>query len=394
MIFFILIIAFPVYVIVFQTKKQFIIRKLLNFHKELKKLKRQNRRENHAFIKQNTDTGGTTLIGQTANHIDVRTQDNAKHIFICGTTGSGKTVALSNYIKSGIDKNYPMLILDGKGDVGADSILDIVHKLNTIRKIYIVDLNHPARSGKYNPFYNASPTICKDMLINMTEWSEEHYKLNTERYLQRLVILLNFAGINLSFKNIVRNMPVTEFLRLSSQLSKEKIITKDDHLENVGIANTSGKIAENAVARFSIIAESELGQIFSDDGIDIYIALKQNAVILFILNPLIYPETSPLIGRLILIDSKKAISKLFDDTISRTFFILDEINVYASPTLTDLIIKSRSANITCILSAQSLSDLDYVGGEAFKEQIIENCNNYLVLRQNSSVNAGRLGLIY
>ena len=43
--------------------------------------------------------------------------------------------------------------------------------------------------------------------------------------------------------------------------------------------------------------------------------------------------------------------------------------------------------MTCILATQSLSDLDFANGEYFKEQIIENCNNYIVLRQNSAVNA-------
>lgn len=67
--------------------------------------------------------------------------------------------------------------------------------------------------------------------------------------------------------------------------------------------------------------------------------------------------------------------------------MFDEIGVYASPALLDLVNKSRSADVTCILSTQSLSDLDFVSGEYFKEQIIENCNNYLVLRQNSAINA-------
>jgi type IV secretory pathway TraG/TraD family ATPase VirD4 len=66
---------------------------------------------------------------------------------------------------------------------------------------------------------------------------------------------------------------------------------------------------------------------------------------------------------------------------------MDEINSYASPVLIDLVNKSRSADITCILATQSLSDLDFAVNEAFKEQIIENCNNYIVMRQNSSVNA-------
>ena len=125
---------------------------------------------------------------------------------------------------------------------------------------------------------------------------------------------------------------------------------------------------------------------FDSSGIDIYTALKENAVILFILNPLLYPEMSPLIGNLIVIDSKKAVSKFFRHKKRRIFYILDEINVYASSLLLDLVNKSRSANITCILATQSLSDLDSVN-EQFKEQIIENCNNYIALRQNSSVNA-------
>jgi len=58
-----------------------------------------------------------------------------------------------------------------------------------------------------------------------------------------------------------------------------------------------------------------------------------------------------------------------------------------------LVNKSRSANVTCVLATQSLSDLDYANGEYFKEQIIENCNNYIVLRQNSAVNAEKWAAI-
>ena len=110
-------------------------------------------------------------------------------------------------------------------------------------------------------------------------------------------------------------------------------------------------------------------------------ALQNNDVILFILNPLQYPETSALLGRLILIDSKQAVSSLFDSEI-RKYFVFDEINVYASTVLLDLVNKSRSANVTCILGTQSLADLRAISPE-FKEQTIENCNNYIILRQNA-----------
>jgi len=120
--------------------------------------------------------------------------------------------------------------------------------------------------------------------------------------------------------------------------------------------------------------------------------MSEKAIILFILNPLTYPEASPAFGRLVLIDAKKAIGKLFEankdkDQPQRTFFIMDEINTYATTGLTDLVNKSRSAGVTCVLATQSLSDLDQACGSAYKEQIVENCNNYIVMRQNSGVNA-------
>lgn len=314
--------------------------------------------------------------------------DNAKHIFICGTTGSGKTVALSNYMQNCMKKDFPMLIVDGKGDTGKGSILDVLTQLNKRyrKKIYCINLTNPSLSDTYNPFFNTSPTVAKDMLINMTDWSEEHYKVNAERYLQRLILLMNKAEIPLSFQTIVKYMELDKFSALSMQLVKEKRISKEKHLENLEIAKTSGKIAENSIARFSTIAESELGELFSDTGIDITTALKEKAIILFILNPLIYPEISPAFGRLVLIDSKKAISQRFQNG-NRTFFLFDEINVYASKTLIDLVNKSRSANVTCVLATQSLSDLASAEDEDFTQQIIENCNNYLVLRQNSAVNS-------
>lgn len=313
--------------------------------------------------------------------------DNCKHCFVCGTTGSGKTVALSNFIKHGAESNYPMLIVDGKGDVGSDSILEVTKRFCKGKKLYVISLSDPLHSAKYNPFRNASPTMCKDMLINMTDWSEEHYKLNTERYLQRLVILLQQNLIPLSFNTIINNMPIEKFNALSANLLKSDEISKQEHLLNLEISKVCGKIAQNASARFSTIAESEIGSIFSDDGIDIYTAIRENAVIVFILNPLLYPELSPLMGKLMLIDAKQAVNKCFNSGMQRAFYIFDEINSYATPTLIDLINKSRSANITSILATQSLSDLDFACNEAFKEQVIENTNNYLVLRQNSAVNS-------
>lgn len=101
----------PISIMVYEQRKTYRINKIFNFRKELKRVRRKK-------ADRTINYSNSTLLGKTANRREVRTPDNAKHIFVCGTTGSGKTVALANYIKSGVEKDYPMLIVDGKGDTG------------------------------------------------------------------------------------------------------------------------------------------------------------------------------------------------------------------------------------------------------------------------------------
>jgi len=248
-----IVLIIPISVIIYAVIRLIKLRGIFNFSRELKKIKMRNKLPK-------LDIGNSSFIGTTPNKKPILVSDNAKHIFVCGTTGSGKTVALSNFIKSAVDKNYSALIVDGKGDIGEGSILDITAKLanTTGKKVYVINLNDPENSDKYNPFKNASPTIVKDMLINMTDWSEEHYKLNTERYLQRVVNLICKYNAPLSFKNIIKCIPTENYIKLSMILLKQEQITKTEHQENLEIAKASGKIAEGAAARFSTIAESEL----------------------------------------------------------------------------------------------------------------------------------------
>lgn len=336
----------------------------------------------------------STYIGNDKQNRKIYCQDDSRHLFVVGTTGSGKTVLLSNFILSAVKKHYGLLLIDGKSDIGPGSMLSIVSEFceKYHRKWYVIDMNHPEQSAPYNPFLGANATIAKDMLINLTDWTEEHYKVNTERYLQRLIQMLLDSEEPLSLENIIASLPQEAFEALSLQLRQKDKISKQQHTDNRELAKACAKIAEGATARFATLQESQVGKIFRRDGIDISTALQEKAVILFVLNPLLYPETSAVLGRLALIDAKKAVSKLFGNQ-ERTFFILDEINVYASSILVDLINKSRSAGITCIPATQSLADLDINKEDKLKRQIIENCNNYVILRQNTYQSAEEMAKV-
>ena len=348
-------------------------------------IKKENRINKYLEkISSQTHDETTTMIGADYENIEtVKINDNAKHIIIAGTTGAGKTVSIANFIESAMQKNHPVFAIDGKGDLGNGSMLNYMQSLSKKynRKLYVINFVEPSNSDYYNPFKGAGMTEAKDMLIGMTDWSEAHYKVNTERYLQQLIKILNIKKIPLDLNTIIKYSP-TQFQKLIEEMKNDCEIEIDEFTKLSDIIENTAPIVNSAMARFATTAESEASEIFNGDGIDVYTALKDKANILIILDSLGKPELSKQVGRLAILDAKKAVSKLFLDK-TRKYFIFDEFNVYASDVAIDLLNKSRSANITCIPAFQSLSDLDKAGGVALRNQVIENCNNYIIMRQNS-----------
>ncbi|MDK2992519.1 MAG: hypothetical protein PWP48_1752 [Clostridiales bacterium] len=330
-------------------------------------------------------TADATAIGISDNGKPVYIPDNARHIFVAGTTGSGKTIALSNFFESGLTKGYGMLIIDGKGDTGPGSLMDYCCRLSIRygRRIHII--GGPSPNAKYNPFRNANETEAKDMLISMTDWSEPHYRFNTERYVQSLIRLLLIAGIPLSYDVVIKSMSKTAYETLSAQLVRENKITKEDHIANLAISAASSDITASATARFATIAEGEGNSIFSADGIDVYTALSKGDIIFFCLSPLLYPSFASSLGRLAVLDARKAVSRMWGDHKPK-FFIFDELGAYISPMFITLLSQARAATVTCIAATQSFADLDMVS-TSLRRQVVENCNSFVMMRQNSPEDA-------
>jgi hypothetical protein len=247
-------------------------------------------------------------------------------------------------------------------------------------------MKRPEAGDKYNPFLGASATAMRDMLINLTTWSEEHYKANTELYLQVVIDLILKCGIKPSFESLIENMSATKAKALNDRALKEKIISKEDYIYNHDVITNADKIASSASARFLSVARSDVGKIFDKDGVDIFEALRQKAIVIFILDPMRYPEMASSFGKLVLVDAIKAVSKLDEFPLGKIFYVFDEISTYVSQAIIELVGKSRSYGVTCHLATQAFNDLITKDGD-YRERIIENCNTYVIMRQNSDLNA-------
>jgi type IV secretory pathway TraG/TraD family ATPase VirD4 len=300
------------------------------------------------------------------------------HCLLLGATGAGKTTTLLNFVESAAQRGLPAVIVDGKGDS------DFVNKVKHLaekhgRKLYLFSMTKTAVSKHYNPLRHGNYTELKDKLISLTEWTEPHYKMQAERYLQMAVKVLMNAGKTVDLVSVAEEITPKRLEALAKKLPEEASKKVYDTVDEAG--NTIAGLLN----RVAVFAESEIGELFADTGdentIDLLKVLEEEAMVLFSLNSLMFTEYSRLLGRLIVIDLKTAAARLLSQK-QNIYCIFDEFGVFAGPQVIDLVNKSRAAGFHIILSTQELADLRYDGGNELMEQVLGNTNIKIIHRQD------------
>lgn len=321
--------------------------------------------------------------------------DFDKNIFICGKNGAGKGIAISNFVKRHIaepDEPEFALIIDGKGDVGEHSLYDIVTRLclKHNRKIYILNQSIPDETDAYNPFLDCNATQIKDMLINMSEWSEEHYKSLAGEYYQSVAQFMLDVEIPVTFKSITKYSNSKNWVE-AMRTYKEFLDPNDVH-DYLDVIGRCGTAVAGTISRFSTISKGEGKKIFRDGKtFNLQRAYDENAVVLVMLNNLEYTDFARSLGMLVLNDMKNVLGKItkLKGQHKKFLCVYDELSVYFCQMIIDIVNKSRSLGATNILSTQSIADMDIIDEEA-RRIVINNMHAFYLLKQADDKSAETL----
>ncbi len=154
------------------------------------------------------------------------------------------------------------------------------------------------------------------------------------------------------------------------------------------------------IAEIENMANSEIGHLFdcetdNQEGVlTLSKALEENAVVYFCLQPLAFPAYASSLGKLIINDLKALASAQLEKPKKKIIYtIFDEFSVFSGEQIINLINQGRSAGIHAVLSTQSLADIARNGDEALLGQVLSNCNNFIIQRQNYHQDAEQLANI-
>ncbi len=336
-----------------------------------------------------TDNGSILGVDTQNGESIVLTDDNANlHTLAIGTTGSGKTTTICNIIESAIQRQLPLFYVDGKGDLSLARKLESYAKKQN-RPYYLFSMM--GKSVRYNPLASGGITSKKDRIIELREWSEDHYRKIAEGYLQTVFSILTQCNQSIDLITLAKYLSPYALYDLARITKNQKVVEQIESLEN------KEKQISSLIAEIENIANSEIGHLFdcqSGNVLTLKKALEENAIVYFCLQPLAFPAYATSLGKLIINDLKALASSQLEKTDKKIIYtIFDEFSVFAGDQIINLINQGRSAGIHAVLSTQSLADIVRNGDEALLGQMLGNCNNYIIQRQNYHQDAEQLANI-
>lgn len=342
------------------------------------------------------ETSKGSLIGtdRYARRIELSDKAANQHTLVLGTTGSGKTVTVCNIVESAINRGLPLIYIDGKGDY---DLACRVARYGQERGRPVSVFAMTGESIVYNPLATGGFTSKKDRIIELREWTEEHYKKLAEGYLQCVFKVMEQCDIPCNLASLSDHLDLKKLKSLVRQ-HEAKMTGAQKLMDELSNQDQASKSIESLVAEIRNFTASEIGPLFEpEDGKPVLTldrVLKEKGVAYFCLPALEFPSMAQTLGRLVINDLKATMAQqLAQGQKHPVYVIFDEFSVFAGEQVLNVINMGRSAGIHAVLSTQSLSDIASgrkENADHFINQVVGNCNNFILHRQNSPEDAEKL----
>lgn len=390
-----------------------------------------------------------TFIGYSdyKERLTLDSQELNYHMLAVGGTGTGKTTLLAAVMEGALRNDKPIIFVDGKGEKKAmDEFKQFCEAYG--KKVYIFS---EYEGYSYNPLKHGTVTEIRDKIMNLFEWSEPYYKNFSSRYLQLIVKLIEEAGLPRNLESVYKltklatvtnlfkeNMETKEIEeRIIEEIEEEAAASDSDDsqesemLASLGMAaapktekqtKTVTRIEKKTVSflreglkslkdtldkdfsdeetercltglrnQLGELLESDLGHLFkdSDKEIDLQKITNEGNVAIFSISGSRYRDYIKKLGKMVVLDVNSLVAYRQAVGKKSILAIYDEFSAYGNAEIVDIVNKSRSAGFECIISTQTLADIDSID-PTLASRILSNCNTFASGRVNDSKDAERI----
>ncbi|MGM0867587.1 MAG: type IV secretion system DNA-binding domain-containing protein [Bacillota bacterium] len=386
--------------------------------------------------------------------VSLKSKELNYHMLATGGTGTGKTTLIASLMESALQQDKPIIFVDGKGE--RKSMLEFKALCEAYGKtVYLFsEMDHLTYNPIKNGTPTETRDKLMSLFSFSSEGDGAYYTDIASRYLQLVVKLIDEAGVPREINTIAKLTNVQYMNQFFKDHSIEEEIEEDVEVEveeEVVVEDTTDsldddlsdfltsdgpktekvkktvvqkikrsvtklqegmrrikrivddefpeEIVEGCLTRLKMqlgeLLESDLGHLFveSEKGIDLQDITDRNDVVIFSISGSRYADYIRKIGKMIILDVNSLVAYRQAKGRKSILGVYDEFSAYGDRRIVDIVNKSRSAGFECIISTQTLSDIDAVD-PIMTEQIISNCNIIATGRVNSSKDAERIAQVF
>jgi hypothetical protein len=309
------------------------------------------------------------------------------HTWVVGATGTGKTQSvLLPALRSDILAGRAAIFIDGKGDRETlSAIWNLAREARREGELRCFDLRRPEQSHSYSPLLNGTPNEQVDKIMAALRWDNEFYRAQSKAALLRVLRSLKETGLPYSLDDVLAALSDLAALRA---LADTVDVDHRAELEQIAgrwkdyLVETSGLRSQ-----LEALLMTDFGELLKapQPTLDLAEAYQAGAIVYFALPVARFPETAPLVAKLIISDLNSVAGMVQDGQLDRGFasIVIDEFAAFAMPLFVDLLNKGRSAGMAITISHQSMRGDLAAAERGFVDQVADNTNIKICLRQSA-----------
>lgn len=389
--------------------------------------------------------------------VSLETKELNYHMLATGGTGTGKTTLIASLMESSLQQDKPIIFVDGKGERKSMLEFKALCEAYGKKVYLFSEMDNLTYNPIKNGTPTETRDKLMSLFSFSSEGDGAYYTDIASRFLQLVVKLIDEAGaprdlqtiakltntksMNDFFKEYSSEREMEEEIEVEEEVPVETAQPKEDDemSEFFGPSDPEEKnlttetirkkvmqkkkrkvtfledgmkrikeildnefpeeIVEGCLTRLKMqlgeLLESDLGHLFveGENGIDLRKITNDNDVVIFSISGSRYADYIKKIGKMIILDVNSLVAYRQAEGRKSIFAVYDEFSAYGDRRIVDIVNKARSAGFECIISTQTLSDIDAVD-PVMTEQIISNCNIIATGRVNSSKDAERIAGIF
>lgn len=334
-------------------------------------------------------TLGTDLV--SGARVGIRLLDLLRHMLVVGTTGSGKTNSIRILIDACLRAGWSVLFVCGKGDSALAAENRVLAESLGI-ETYILDANNPDESCVYNPLASGDATSRANRLLQMSDYSEPHYRKLCTSFAQTAFTVLDAVDHHIDLLQMGNYLDTKALL---AALRRKDIVDRD-RAQILANRITEQRKNEEHIdglrADIRNLAQSSLCRLFDTrikdrKILELVKARTEGAYVHCVLPALAYPDWTRQLGRLIVEDVKAGAAA----SDRHCLVVLDEAHAYAAESLGSLAAMGRSFNLALIVGTQNYAQLQNVSAkgphQSFLDALLASINIHVIHALNAPSDA-------